>query len=168
MEVSTDRLIVMLERALAGDPPLSELTLRAASGVLARGDDWAITLAATIAESCGARAIVTPVVEGVSLAFAGLVADAERAEEAWLRAMAACGGRSPAWRAGFAAELDDALDAVISDEPTRARVARVARWLAAGGVARVDEAPLLLARGAPSRRGARAARTHARGSPRSD
>lgn len=104
---------------------------------------WAEALGATLAEATGARAVVTDGPLGTALAFAGAGADPEVASSAWRMLAEVAEGRSERWCAGFAAAIDERLDATIAQRAVCARVARVAAWLDAGITSACAEAPLL-------------------------
>ncbi len=118
-------------------------SLREPARVVPATADWQIVLAATLAEAAGARVVATTVPGGEAIAFAGFGADAATAERRWLEALERCAGCPEDWCGAFAIAVDEELDEAIDDPETRARVARVARWLAYSGLGDVIDATSL-------------------------
>lgn len=155
----------MLEAALAGAHHASgELVChsRPMCDRIGARDDWALALAATLAEAAGARLVVSDAPQGLFIGFAGAGEDPQRAEEAWFRAREATADRSRQWRRGFAQAIDNALDARIEAPETKVRVERVAAWLAIEEPGESTSAPVLEADGRDAERGRRAGARMAR------
>ncbi|HEY5657919.1 MAG TPA: hypothetical protein VIY27_09035 [Myxococcota bacterium] len=106
--------------------------------------EWAVVLGATLAEALGAQLLRCPGPTGLCLSFAGAGRDPELAQAAWRSLHAQAKGRSAAWCRGFAAAIDNRLDATIAEPAVRARVERVIAWLDADPlVGAGDGVPLL-------------------------
>ncbi len=126
--------------------PEAPIRMLAPSAVLDAGADWALALGASVAEALGASLVASTGPGGcVCLAFAGAGDAPELAAASWRMLHEQTEGRSDAWCVGFAATVDERLDATIERADVRARVERVERWLARDPMTtEASHAPLLL------------------------
>ena len=162
MTGGSDALLNSLLQALAQPEAGGErggLHLRPVCSTVDEAEGWPVVLAATLAEAAGAHLMVGTSPTGTTITFAGAGEDSVRAESAFLKALKTTEGRSRSWCAGFAAAVDEELDALIDEPATRARVGRVARWLEHD---RSAAAPLLEVDGRGGRAGAEQGRKAAR------
>ncbi len=138
-EAPTPRALLVAD---IGDAPLRVLPPVA---VVPEGADWALALGATVAEACGAKLVASDGPDGVvCLAFAGAGPDPEIASASWAILSELTEGRGKRWCRGFAASIDERLDATIEQPAVAARVARVAAWLDRDPFTDADHAAPLL------------------------